>query len=343
MALPRPPPALLISAVIAVIAAAATAGDATSSDVQLLQAIQSEDGAIDRLIRDVLKLQEAKELSELSRLRAPLLAPSPVTRGRGPDLERTDHPVRQFADYPSDPEYSQPRQHTAAATDKRRGEQPTVGGQHKSTGQLEIASPIPSSSDFYSSLGKPNPDSVSDTLATGDVKDKRPMAEAHLAGRPAALRGSHSEPDKNADVYFIVAVVGICTGTVCVSVLGGICYRYLQRRRRHSSTESGPPSYGVTGPHSGLSPASADRRLAQSAQLYHYQHQKQHMMAIQEGKALGRCSSPSDENSDPEDDESEHTVYECPGLAPSGEMEVKNPLFSEDPTPCQSMEVNEDL
>ncbi|KAF0302873.1 Neural proliferation differentiation and control protein 1 [Amphibalanus amphitrite] len=117
----------------------------------------------------------------------------------------------------------------------------------------------------------------------------------------------------------------------------------LQRRRRHSSTESGPPSYGVTGPHSGLSPASADRRLAQSAQLYHYQHQKQHMMAIQEGKALGRCSSPSDENSDPEDDESEHTVYECPGLAPSGEMEVKNPLFSEDPTPCQSMEVNDDL
>ncbi|CAF4871461.1 unnamed protein product, partial [Rotaria magnacalcarata] len=37
--------------------------------------------------------------------------------------------------------------------------------------------------------------------------------------------------------------------------------------------------------------------------------------------------------SDDSDDEApaggDYTVYECPGLAPTGEMEVRNPLFAE--------------
>ena len=57
------------------------------------------------------------------------------------------------------------------------------------------------------------------------------------------------------------------------------------------------PAYGVTGPVSAAAPASSggggvksivpggaatspgDRKLAQSAQMYHYQHQKQQMIA----------------------------------------------------------------
>jgi hypothetical protein len=43
------------------------------------------------------------------------------------------------------------------------------------------------------------------------------------------------------------------------------------------------PSYGITGPSSGskISPNSAisDRKLAQSAQMFHYQQQRQQMMA----------------------------------------------------------------
>lgn len=36
-----------------------------------------------------------------------------------------------------------------------------------------------------------------------------------------------------------------------------------------------------------------------------------------------------------EDEEGDYTVYECPGLgAHTGEMEVKNPLFFDDPTPA---------
>jgi hypothetical protein len=40
------------------------------------------------------------------------------------------------------------------------------------------------------------------------------------------------------------------------------------------------PAYGVTGNGRETSPTSADRKLAQNAQLYHYQHQKQQMIAF---------------------------------------------------------------
>lgn len=50
--------------------------------------------------------------------------------------------------------------------------------------------------------------------------------------------------------------------------------------------------------------------------------------------------SPSDAESEGENEEGDYTVYECPGLAPTGEMEVKNPLFLDDPTPLSSPSVN---
>src|SRR6218665_1957148 len=47
----------------------------------------------------------------------------------------------------------------------------------------------------------------------------------------------------------------------------------------------------------------------------------------------------SDLDSDEENEDGEYTVYECPGLAPTGEMEVKNPLFQDDLTPMSSPSV----
>ncbi|CAI9716945.1 proliferation differentiation and control 1-like [Octopus vulgaris] len=38
----------------------------------------------------------------------------------------------------------------------------------------------------------------------------------------------------------------------------------------------------------------------------------------------------SDDESEDDNEEGDYTVYECPGLAPTGEMEVKNPLFSDE-------------
>ncbi|KAF4008407.1 hypothetical protein G4228_020137 [Cervus hanglu yarkandensis] len=72
-------------------------------------------------------------------------------------------------------------------------------------------------------------------------------------------------------------------------------------------------------------PQPGDQRLAHSAEMYHYQHQRQQM------RCLERHKEPPKEldsvSSDEENEDGDFTVYECPGLAPTGEMEVRNPLF----------------
>jgi len=60
------------------------------------------------------------------------------------------------------------------------------------------------------------------------------------------------------------------------------CVGRLHKKMKATS-EVSYPAYGVTGPAG--SPTSkdgsppGDRKLAQSAQMYHYQHQKQQMIA----------------------------------------------------------------
>lgn len=86
-----------------------------------------------------------------------------------------------------------------------------------------------------------------------------------------------------------------CSAASIFSVVGaGYCvYRFNKQTRAAADVDY--PAYGVVGPvtkeghhHSnngsgaggvgGLSP-SGDRKLAQSAQMYHYHHQKQQMIA----------------------------------------------------------------
>lgn len=68
--------------------------------------------------------------------------------------------------------------------------------------------------------------------------------------------------------------------------------------------------------------------------MYHYQHQKQQIIAMENKMNEDRNGSLSDA-AHSDDEEGDYTVYECPGLAPTGgEMEVKNPLFFDDPTPA---------
>jgi hypothetical protein len=72
----------------------------------------------------------------------------------------------------------------------------------------------------------------------------------------------------------------------------------------------------------------SDRKLAQSAQMFHYQQQRQQIMA-QEKAHLDAKPVHSDDSEDEAPEGGDYTVYECPGLAPTGEMEVRNPLFAE--------------
>lgn len=129
--------------------------------------------------------------------------------------------------------------------------------------------------------------------------------------------------------FVFLTVVSACSVAGLVGlIMAGVCWYKLHKRVK-AATDVDYPAYGVTGPTKERLPSPGDRKLAQSAQMYHYQHQKQQMIAMEKANSEMKQDASEDE-SEEENEEGDYTVYECPGLAPTGEMEVRNPLFTED-------------
>ncbi|XP_043512888.1 uncharacterized protein LOC122530196 isoform X1 [Frieseomelitta varia] len=147
--------------------------------------------------------------------------------------------------------------------------------------------------------------------------------------------------DLNNDIYFIAVVAGCSAAAMFALVLIALTWCRLKRGAK-AAADIEYPAYGVTGPNKEVSP-SGDQRLAQSAQMYHFQHQKQQIIAMENRVSATRDpGSVSEAESEEENEEGDYTVYECPGLAATGEMEVKNPLFHDDPTPATPAQTNKE-
>lgn len=160
------------------------------------------------------------------------------------------------------------------------------------------------------------------------VPPKKASLKALLNEDPRVLATAIADERIN-DIYF-TTIVGVTSG-LTVFVIVGVGFLYHRARKNAKAAEDVEyPAYGVTGPGKD-SPTSGDRKLAQNAQLYHYQHQKQQMIAFDSHANRERRSMSDNESEDGE--EGDYTVYECPGLAPTGEMEVRNPMFEDDVTP----------
>jgi len=151
----------------------------------------------------------------------------------------------------------------------------------------------------------------------------------------ASEYGGEYTQEEQADDLLFTTIIAVCTAASVFAVIGaGFCYHRSSGRAKEQE-EVEYPAYGVTGPAKEASPAG-DRKLAQSAQMYHYQHQKNQMIAINRGNGGPGNHSGGEESEgemEGEGEEGDYTVYECPGLASTDEMEVKNPLFNDDPTP----------
>lgn len=132
------------------------------------------------------------------------------------------------------------------------------------------------------------------------------------------------------DYLFMFVVAGCILAGVVALVAAGVCWYTVHKSHKATEAEYGVKigKFNSKGSVKSTSSSSGDRRLAQSAQMYHYQHQKQQMIAME--KANNDTKPDNSDNSEGETEEGDYTVYECPGLAPTGEMEVKNPLFKED-------------
>lgn len=162
------------------------------------------------------------------------------------------------------------------------------------------------------------------------------------AGNGGGAFGSAQSMFAGRNRLSVMAVVFACTGAAVFGVIAAATfYRRVKTRRGGNGNDSNYPAYGVTGPikpPSSLDLTAGDRKLAKSAETYHYQNQKRAMLASERHVGLGGKTAAAaagvagagDESDSDLDEGSEcgdYTVYECPGLAPAGCMEVQNPLF----------------
>lgn len=129
----------------------------------------------------------------------------------------------------------------------------------------------------------------------------------------------------NDHVFIIMSTVFIVAGSLALIIAGAFWVRL--QRSVHQTQKGDYPVYGLMRAHN-FDNLPGDRKLAHSAQMYHYQHQKQQMLSLEKHKGEHKVPD-SGASTDEENEDGDFTVYECPGLAPTGEMEVKNPLFDD--------------
>uniref|UniRef100_A0A8C4NKI7 Neural proliferation differentiation and control protein 1 n=1 Tax=Eptatretus burgeri TaxID=7764 RepID=A0A8C4NKI7_EPTBU len=135
----------------------------------------------------------------------------------------------------------------------------------------------------------------------------------------------------DSDGMIIVIVTFLIVASTVGSLLATFFWCQLGRKSKSSGKlDCGP--FASQAPAYALPSQPEDRKLAQSAQMFHYQHQKQQILSMERNKDNGADSKSGTDSED--DNDGEYTVYECPGLAPTGEMEVLNPLFDEHDVNC---------
>ncbi|XP_039714857.1 neural proliferation differentiation and control protein 1 isoform X1 [Pteropus medius] len=149
-------------------------------------------------------------------------------------------------------------------------------------------------------------------------------------GSPASSGPVHVSPLKSRGTrgdsvgLALVLIVACAVAGGAALAAAALCWYRLQRDIRLTQKADYAAPQAPCGPATpGISPG--DQRLAHSAEMYHYQHQRQQLRCLER-----RHSEPPkepDSASDEENEDGDFTVYECPGLAPTGEMEVRNPLF----------------
>lgn len=164
------------------------------------------------------------------------------------------------------------------------------------------------------------------------VTPAAPTPASHSSLGPPASSGpvqvSRLEhPGQRGDALALVLVVGFCVAGVAALAMAALCWCRLQRDMRLAQKVD----YAATkAPGSPATPriSPGDQRLAHCAELFHFQRQRQQMLSLERHKEPAKELDSA--SSDEENEDCDFTVYECPGLAPTGEMEVRNPLF--DPT-----------
>ncbi|KAL6724529.1 hypothetical protein Aduo_019414 [Ancylostoma duodenale] len=157
-----------------------------------------------------------------------------------------------------------------------------------------------------------------------DAKQTKSVATLEKRRLAGASEFSNNLPTYSSNLLMIAVGTVLIVGMVASVVGGG----YYIKRRRSSPDDSEYAPYAGTGP--GFKKNKGDKgdeSLAYKAQLHQYQQAKQKIICGEDAPA----GLESDGEDDGADDENNFSVYECPGLAPTGDIEVCNPNFAAHP------------
>ncbi|XP_054880878.1 neural proliferation differentiation and control protein 1-like [Poeciliopsis prolifica] len=159
--------------------------------------------------------------------------------------------------------------------------------------------------------------SLSITLSTSSAPSTTNCSPGRL-GEPHIT--AYPPTTKCFSVIMTSVIIAVC---LLVLVISGICCVRMVRDAYLQAQKLDYPACETQN----FGNFPGDQKLAHSAQMYHYQHQKQQMLSLQQHR--DELRPPDTGASTDEENDGDFTVYECPGLAPTGEMEVKNPLFDD--------------
>ncbi|XP_038673443.1 neural proliferation differentiation and control protein 1-like isoform X3 [Scyliorhinus canicula] len=167
--------------------------------------------------------------------------------------------------------------------------------------------------------------------ARGNDTDRSKLGPSHSTGIPGTTAKttaeSHSGPDRgrkrsslllNDVVSLSLVIICIVTGLFGL-VVAGLCWYRLQKEVRRTQKMSYEGNQQAQ-------PQPLDWKIVGKLHRHHYQHQKNVLQAMEEDQSEAQTTQVSTD-SEMDNESGAYTVYECPGLAPSGEMEIHNPLF----------------
>ncbi|MCP9263086.1 Protein cab-1 [Dirofilaria immitis] len=136
------------------------------------------------------------------------------------------------------------------------------------------------------------------------------------------VQQSNLTPPLHIANFLTLAVATICMLAVVIGIATGSFYFSI--RSQKASVDNYDFTYAPTGPGKSKKKKGGDEGLAYKAQLHHYHQAKQKIISGENGVVTLPDVYESSETSD---DENNFSVYECPGLAPTGDIEVQNPNF----------------
>ncbi|XP_029058522.1 neural proliferation differentiation and control protein 1 isoform X2 [Monodon monoceros] len=161
---------------------------------------------------------------------------------------------------------------------------------------------------------------------SGRAGRQGPARKAALTAPPpcsadrGVLRGRRGRPCRGRSLLVSVSMGpgwGRAAGRLGGDPAGLRCGVSTPRRLQRDVRLTQKADYAA--PQAPSSPATprispGDQRLAHSAEMYHYQHQRQQMRCLERHKEPPKELDSA--SSDEENEDGDFTVYECPGLAP---------------------------